>query len=125
MEYVSVGSGVFLSFIVATSEFSFDYPQQIAYSALYQDSEEGEEDMVVVFAPLGGQGYKKYQDPSSGNWTYVRIGADAQVKERVAIKSKTGGWHLQGHTVKDDIVYLLGPAEHKKDKYRNQYIGFR
>lgn len=104
----------------------FDYPQ-IAVSASSDDDDEDDDDendnqkdLLVVFAPMEIKGAKKSADPDATNYTFVRIGADGTVKERVPFKSKTGVFNGDMIVESGSDIYILGATGEKDDQYFNE-----
>jgi hypothetical protein len=106
---------------LADKVLEFQYPQLIA-AVNTDDAEEDaelDEDITILFAPMGGKGMNKVADPNGGNYSYVRIASSAEVKERVSISSNHG--IFDGSFVKvGNAMIIYGPANDNKTDYLNE-----
>lgn len=110
--------------IVAESSIEFDYPQTIVEAKKLQSYTNPNidiESFTVVFAPMGGIGMKKVQDPSKTSFRYVRVNSDCKVVDNIKFESNTSYWKIDEtiHEVMNDDIYLFGPSAAGKDKYYN------
>lgn len=99
----------------------FDYPQMIA-AVNTDDADEDAEtdpDVAILFAPMGGKGMSKVQNPNAADYTYVRLSAMAELKERISIASNHGIFDGSFVTVGNDMV-IYGPANENKTDYLNE-----
>ena len=116
--------------LVKEVSIKFDHPQNVAFARslekVYDDDPEnpGVAGLALVFAPMGGQGFGKYEDPEKTNYTYVRIDDQLNVVDRIAFTSQAAYWKIDElvlNTV-NDAVYLFGPSAAGKDKYYNALV---
>ena len=119
--------------LVSDTPIQFDKPQYVVQASKLDpkgeqgdeadDSSDPEYDFGVVFAPVAVPGMKKQADPQATNYTYVRVGADTKVQERVAVASPHSIWLVNGmSTFADGSVAVFGPANDKTDEYFNEDI---
>jgi len=109
----------------------FDYPQHVAFNRFlpktYADDPDnvGVDGIAYVFAPMGGQGMGKYEDPEKENYTYVRVDSKLNQTDRVSFKSFASYWKIDEliHNTATDNIFLFGPSAAGKDKYYNQSLG--
>lgn len=106
---------------LADKVIEFEYPQMIAAINTDDADEDAETDpdVAVLFAPMGGKGMGKVQNPNAGDYTYVRVSALAEVKERISIASNHGIFDGSFVTVGNDMV-IYGPANENKTDYLNE-----
>jgi len=104
---------------VSDNLLKFDYPQTVvAVNTDDQDDDDDtDNDVLLLFAPLGGKAYKKSADPSAVNYTFVRVGKDGTVKERVSIASKAGIFNGNMFVTIGDDVLIMGATGDKTDDY--------
>lgn len=101
--------------IVKKTPMTFDHPQSLLFSKELEETDE----WIMIFAPFGGQGYKKIADPSTTNLTFVRIDGEGTIKERYNFNSKCNQWGIfDAYAIGDDI-YLYGAG--KIDKPEKKY----
>ncbi|MBS4064079.1 MAG: hypothetical protein KGZ74_05940 [Chitinophagaceae bacterium] len=106
---------------LADQVIEFEHPQFIA-AVNTDDADEDAEtdaDVAILFAPMGGKGMGKIQDPNAGNYTFVRVSADAKVKERISVASNHGIFDASFIGIGNDIV-MYGPANENKTDYLNE-----
>jgi len=104
--------------ILGEEKIDFDYIKFPMWSGPVREGamEEDEEetgDWIIIFAPMAGQGYKKWAGDDPTEYTYVRIGRDGKIKDRIDFKSKAHTWKIDGAYEKDGGVYIYGPAVNK------------
>lgn len=99
----------------------FDHPQMIAAINTDDADEDAEndEDIAILFAPMGGRGMGKVQDPNAGNYTFVLVSPKGDLKERISIASNHGIFDGSFVRVGDAIV-IYGPANENKTDYLNE-----
>jgi hypothetical protein len=114
---------------LSDEEFKFDFPQTLV-AANTDDVDEDEEstdqkEMMLVFAPMGGKGFKSMADPDAKNYSFVRISSDGKLKERVPFKSKTGIFNGDMLLTTDEGVYIIGATgdEDSEKDYFNEKFG--
>ena len=98
--------------IIDRMPLTFDHPQSLVYNGSLPSGSEADDDMVLVFAPFGGQGYGKIADANPSNYTYVRLGADGKVKDRISFTSKCNYWAI--YDVVEQAggdIYMYGPGK--------------
>lgn len=107
----------------AELEFTFEYPQHMAFSRTLAPINEdyGIKSIAFVFAPMGGSGMGKYQDPDKTNYSFVHIDRDMKLLDRISFKSPSSYWLINEliHDQGTGSIYLYGPAASGKDKYYN------
>lgn len=106
---------------LADQVIEFEHPQLIA-AVNTDDADEDAEtdaDVAILFAPMGGKGMGKVQDPNAANYTFIRVSAEARVKERISIPSNHGIFDASFIGIGDDIV-MYGPANENKTDYLNE-----
>jgi hypothetical protein len=106
---------------LADKVIEFTYPQMIAAINTDDADEDADvdEDVAILFAPMGGKGMSKTADPNAGNYTYVRVSPAAEVKQRVAVSSNHG--IFDGSFVSmGDAMLIYGPANDNKTDYLNE-----
>ena len=91
-------------------------PQTLAFQQVLDNGNIG-----LLFAPTGGPGMKKVQDPDPLNWRYIEINPDeVTIAKNVQFKSLNSYWKVSAIVTVGDDVYIYGPADDKKnDKYYN------
>jgi len=67
-------------------------------------------DWILVYAPMGGQGTKKWKGPVPINYTYMRISPQGEVKETINFTSKVTDWMVMDVYAKGDDIYIYGPG---------------
>lgn len=104
-------------------EFTFDYPQHLAFSRVVGSNRRDYQigSFSFVFAPMGGQGMGKHEDPDNTNYTYVRIDHDMKLVDRIPFNSPSSYWVINEMIIdiSSDEIYLYGPSAAGKDKYYN------
>jgi len=74
----------------------------------------GDGSIVCIFCPVSYPGMKN-KDPNPINWQYVRVGADAVVKDKFAFENKGGWWKITNAVLSgNDEVLIYGLALQKK-----------
>ena len=114
--------------IKTVGKLDFDYPNAPVFSSPLEDdnadldNDDFPRDWVLVFAPQGGSGLGKAADPSTTNYTYVRLNPQGQQVERFTFNSPSNGWRVLGAYEREGSVFLYGSATTKdvKSKYINQ-----
>jgi hypothetical protein len=106
---------------ISDQTIQFDQPQYIVGISTADNDEEAnaEDDILMLFAPMGGKGMKTVADPDSKNYTYVRISYDGKIKERISIKSKAGIFNGNMFVQSGSDVLILG-ATGADDDYFNE-----
>lgn len=116
--------------IVHKTDFSFDFPQTLIQSQLVWNPNldpdaDGDDlannDLALLFAPMGGPGIGKAADPNKDNYTFMRFANDASQKDRISIKSPNTVWSVNSIAVYDNSYYIFGPSK-GDDKYVNQVV---
>jgi len=110
--------------LVKETKLEFDHPQTVIEAKKLQETDMSDHEVQgvsVVFAPMGGAGMKKVQDPDPKNYRYVRFGNDCSVVSDVKFTSKNSYWKIDETiwNVPADEIYLFGPSAAGKDKYYN------
>jgi hypothetical protein len=101
---------------------NFEYPQYLVSASIDNDEEnELQDDYLFLFAPVTAAG-KKAADPDPANYTFVRVGYDGAVKEKVPFKSKAGIFNGNMFITTNDGVIILG-AVGKDNDYFNEKFG--
>ncbi len=100
----------------------FDFPQTIVATSTDDQDEDADtdSDVLLLFAPLGGKAFKKSADPNAMNYTFVRVGADGTIKERISLASKAGVFNGNMFMTIGNDVLILGAAGEKTDDYYNE-----
>lgn len=106
--------------IANSGEIIFQNPQKILSYQIIQegsiDEEEAQEgDIALIFAPIAGQGYGKIKQEDATLYTYVRIGRDGTVKEKIPFNTKVSKWKIDAVYQKDGSVFIYGLAQPLKD----------
>ncbi|MEJ8841113.1 hypothetical protein WG954_01885 [Lacibacter sp. H375] len=104
---------------ISDNLLKFDYPQTVvAVNTDDQDDDnDTDNDVLLLFAPMGGKAYKKSADPVATNYTFVRVGKDGTVKERVSVASKAGIFNGNMFVTIGDDVLIMGATGEKTDDY--------
>lgn len=115
--------------IVADKAFDFEYPQALVSSQIVANNEgsdaddEGDDisvaDLGVLLAPAGMG--KKVSDPDPNNYTFLRISNNAELKERIPVKSGMSVWGINSMVTKGGETFIFGPSK-GEDKYFNQVL---
>lgn len=108
---------------IGDQTINFDTPQSIAgiSSADNEEDANAEDDILILFAPMGGKGMKNIADPDPANYTFVRLGYDGKIKERIAIKSKTGIFNGNMFVQTNDGVLILGATGSDNDYFNEKF----
>ena len=117
--------------LVSDTPVQFEQPQFVVFASTLRpqgdadettdDSSDPEYDLGVVLAPVSVGG-KKAAAPAT-SYTYLRVGADTKVQERVAVTSPNSVWLVNGmSTFPDGTVAVFGPANDKQDDYFDKEI---
>lgn len=94
---------------------NFTSPQSLVFSGSVPGSDpNGDQDDIFIFAPYGGQGYGKIEDPDPTNCTYVRTAPGGKIIERFNFKSECNYWAIMDTYSSGNDVYLYGPANFDK-----------
>lgn len=106
----------------ADNLLKFDYPQTLVAASTddQDDDADTDSDVLLLFAPMGGKGYKGSADPDATNYTYVRVGADGSIKERIKVPSKTGIFNGNMFVTVGEDVLIMGATNDKTDDYFNE-----
>lgn len=104
---------------ISDNLLKFDYPQTVvAVNTDDQDDDnDTDNDVLLLFAPMGGKAYKKSADPVATNYTFVRVGKDGTVKERIAVTSKAGIFNGNMFVTIGNDVLIMGATGEKTDDY--------
>ncbi|HLP37839.1 hypothetical protein [Lacibacter sp.] len=113
---------------LSDEEFKFDFPQTLV-AANTDDADEDEEnteqkELIMVFAPMGGKGFKSVADPDAKNYSFARISTDGKLKERIPFKSKTGIFNGDMLIETNDGVYIVGATgdeDSQKDYFNEKF----
>jgi hypothetical protein len=107
---------------ISDNLLKFDYPQTVvAVNTDDQDDDnDTDSDVLLLFAPMGGKAYKKSADPVATNYTFVRVGKDGTVKERISIASKAGIFNGNMFVTIGDDVLIMGATGDKTDDYYDE-----
>lgn len=113
---------------LSDEEFKFDFPQTLV-AANTDDADEDEEnteqkELIMVFAPMGGKGFKSVADPDAKNYSFARISIDGKLKERIPFKSKTGIFNGDMLIETNDGVYIVGATgdeDSQKDYFNEKF----
>ncbi|MDX2195402.1 MAG: hypothetical protein NW207_03205 [Cytophagales bacterium] len=74
------------------------------------DNAEGQSDWIIVFAPMKAQGMKDILAPNPAEYTYVRVGLDGKIKDKIPFVVKGGTWRINGVYEVNGQVVLYGPC---------------
>lgn len=97
--------------IVEETPLLFPAPQCLIFSGSANGTDpNGDNDGIFVFAPYGGQGYGKIQDPVPSNYTYVRVAPGGNIIDRFNFKTKCANWAVTDVAILGNDVYIYGPA---------------
>jgi hypothetical protein len=77
------------------------------------ENSEGQSDWIIVFAPMKMQGMKDILSPNPAQYTYVRVGLDGKIKEKIQFNVKGGTWRINGVYEINGQVVLYGPCNSK------------
>ncbi len=107
---------------VSDQLLKFDHPQTVvAVNTDDQDDDDDtDNDVLLLFAPMGGKAYKKSADPNATNYTFVRVGKDGTVKERISIASKAGIFNGTMFVTLGADVLIMGATGDKTDDYYDE-----
>ena len=107
--------------LVGETEFSFEYPMNVAFSRVIPAANDGVDGLSLVFAPMGGMGMNKYADPDKNDYKYVRVNSEPSIVDNLSFQSYASYWQIDElvHDRSTDAVYLYGPSAAGKDKYYN------
>jgi hypothetical protein len=113
--------------IKGSGELKFEHPQTILFARkLEKPVEDSDEQalagMDLVFAPMGGQGMKKFADPNPRNYTYVRIDEFGKVIHKTSFESPATYWKIDEEVLSGRESFLYGPAAEGKDGYANTLL---
>jgi hypothetical protein len=101
---------------------NFETPQALVATYGYPlEEDEARTDFVAVFAtykPRRGYVGPKIWGNSGQEYTYVRVGYDGKLKDKVTFTSPNTIWRVDDFMVaKDGAVYIYGPSGGDKDDY--------
>jgi len=100
--------------IIGETYFSFEHPMILAFSRYIGNAEGGVGGMSFVFAPLGGPGMGKVENPNKNAFRYVRVNAEPAVVDEINFDSYAAYWSINNMVVDDnDDVYLFGASGQK------------
>ena len=103
------------------TQLDFTAPQSLVFSGSAPGSDpNGDNDGIFIFAPYGGQGYGKIEDPEPTNFTYVRTAPGGKIIERFNFKSQCNNWAIMDIYSSGKDVYVYGPGN--MDKPEKNYI---
>lgn len=103
----------------------FDYPQFLVSANVDRsEDEDSEDDYLMLFAPVTTAG-KKAADPDMMNYTFVRVGYDGTIKEKVPFKSKAGIFNGNMFITVADGVLILGAVGKDDDYFNEKFSDFR
>nr|WP_294906270.1 hypothetical protein [uncultured Lacibacter sp.] len=107
---------------IADQLVKFEHPQTLVSASTddQDDDADTDSDVLLLFAPMGGKGYKNVADPNATNYTYVRVGADGSIKERISVVSKTGIFNGNMFITVGEDVLIMGATGDKADDYYNE-----
>lgn len=117
---------------LADEVINFEYPQYlVSINSVGTDEEEGDaaddaeevnpqSDVLLLFAPAGGSGVKKFADPAATNYTFVRVGYDGTIKERISVQSKAPVFNGDMFLVSGADVYIIGATGGNDKNYFNE-----
>jgi hypothetical protein len=113
---------------LSDEEFKFDFPQILVAANTDEDDEDEEntdqKGIIMVFAPMGGKGFKSMADPDAKNYSFVRITSDGKLKERIPFKSKTGIFNGDMIVETNDGIYIIGATgdeDSQKDYFNEKF----
>ena len=101
---------------------NFDSPQAVVAAYGYPEAaDEDKRGMIVVFAPFKEKRYagaKINWSESTNDYTFVHVGYDGKLKDRISVKSPNSIWRIDDFVMADDgSVYFYGPAGAGTDDY--------
>jgi hypothetical protein len=113
---------------LSDEEFKFDFPQTLV-AANTDEMDEDEEntdqrELIMVFAPMGGKGFKSMADPDAKNYSFIRISNTGTLKEKIPFKSKTGIFNGEMLVETNDGVYIIGATgdeDSEKDYFNEKF----
>ncbi|NCU06005.1 MAG: hypothetical protein GXC73_18730 [Chitinophagaceae bacterium] len=107
---------------IADQLVKFEHPQTLVSASTddQDDDADTDSDVLLLFAPMGGKGYKNVADPNATNYTYVRVSADGSIKERISVASKTGIFNGNMFITVGEDVLIMGATGDKADDYYNE-----
>jgi hypothetical protein len=108
---------------ISDQTIQFDQPQYIVGINTADNDEDAnaEDDILILFAPMGGKGMKNNSDPDPKNYTYMRIGYDGKIKERIAVKSKSGVFNGNMFVQSGNDVLILGATGNDEDYFNEKF----
>lgn len=113
---------------LSDEEFKFDFPQILVAANTDEDDEDEEnteqKGMIMVFAPMGGKGFKSMADPDAKNYSFVRITSEGKLKEKIPFKSKTGIFNGDMLVETNDGIYIIGATgdeDSQKDYFNEKF----
>jgi len=113
--------------IAKETKIDFEHPMipmvsQLVYNPDEDDEEETDlssSDWGLVFVPAGGSGLNKVADPEMNNFTFTRINAANELKQRINFKPEYNLWGIQEIVSAGNELYFIGPAK-KDNNYFNE-----
>jgi hypothetical protein len=106
--------------IAEETKLTFSTPQCLVFSGSVAGSDpNSDNDGIFIFAPYGGQGYGKVEDPDPTNYTYVRTAPGGKIIERFNFRSECNYWAVMDVSISGNDVYVYGPG--KIDKPERNY----
>jgi hypothetical protein len=110
--------------LMGEASFTFDHPMTLAFARSIGNAEGGVGGMSYVFAPMGGPGMGKVQDPNKNHYAYVRVDAKPAIVDNIRFDSYAPYWDINEMVVDygTDDVYLFGASAMGKDKYYGQLL---
>jgi hypothetical protein len=113
---------------LSDEEFKFEFPQILVAANTDEDDEDEEnteqKGMILVFAPMGGKGFKSMADPDAKNYSFIRINSDGKLKEKIPFKSKTGIFNGDMIVETNDGIYIIGATgdeDSQKDYFNEKF----
>lgn len=113
---------------LSDEEFKFDFPQILVAANTDEDDEDEEnteqKGMIMVFAPMGGKGFKSMADPDAKNYSFIRITSEGKLKEKIPFKSKTGIFNGDMLVETNDGIYIIGATgdeDSQKDYFNEKF----
>lgn len=93
----------------------------VAFSRFIANDEGGVAGMSFVFAPMGGPGMGKVENPNTNEYAYVRVNDQPEVVDNISFDSYSSYWQINEMVVDEasDDVCLFGPSAPDKDKFFN------
>lgn len=100
---------------------NFETPQSLAGTWSFVDEDENQTDMVAVFATTKVPRYvggKELWGKDPTEYTYVRVGYDGKLIDRITFKSPNSLWRIDEFMkAEDNSVYIYGPSNDEQKEY--------